>query len=308
MIKLVLITGFLGAGKTTLMQEILTGYRNAKAGVIVNEFGEINIDARLIERKGGEGIRMAELSNGSIFCACIKDKFVDSLIEMSLKDLEYLFIEASGLADPANINQILEGIKNKVLNPYDYKGAICVIDGESFVDLYELLPAITSQLRFCGAAVINKADIIHEEELGAIMKIIDEVNPAAARYVTSYCRIDVSEVVENLVQSLAEDRETSNTYESRPVTFIIRGNLKLPLDALRSFLEAICENTYRIKGFADTDAGPKEISAVGKNIHVNDWDSPMDESELVVISAVGFKIMSELTSNIKKYLDGLVRL
>ena len=54
---------------------------------------------------------MAELSNGSIFCACIKDKFVDSLIELSYKDLDYLFIEASGLADPANMNQILDGIK-----------------------------------------------------------------------------------------------------------------------------------------------------------------------------------------------------
>lgn len=79
-----------------MMQEILTVYSDKKTGVIVNEFGEINIDARLIQK---DGVQMAELSNGSIFCACIKDKFVDSLIELSYKDLDYLFIEASGLAD-----------------------------------------------------------------------------------------------------------------------------------------------------------------------------------------------------------------
>ena len=88
-----------------MMQEILTAYSDKKTGVIVNEFGEINIDAKLIQK---DGVQMAELSNGSIFCACIKDKFVDSLIELSYKDLDYLFIEASGLADPANMNQILE--------------------------------------------------------------------------------------------------------------------------------------------------------------------------------------------------------
>lgn len=308
MIKLVLITGFLGAGKTTLMQEILSEYNNAKVGVIVNEFGEINIDARLIEQESGEGIRISELSNGSIFCACIKDKFVDSLIEMSLRDLDYLFIEASGLADPANINQILKGIEHKVLNSYDYKGAICVIDGENFTDLYELLPAIKSQLRFCGAVVINKADIITEDELGSIMEIIDEINPAVARHVTSYCKIDVKEIIDNLVQSSAEDEDTSNTYETRPVTFIIKGTRKLPIDALYNFIEAISGNTYRIKGFANTDAGYKEISAVGKNIHVNDWNATVDESNLIVISSVGFRLMSELTENIKKYLDGFVRL
>ena len=70
MIQIVLLSGFLGAGKTTLMQRLLDTYKDNKIGVIINEFGEINIDAKLVER---DGIDIAELSNGSIFCACIKD-------------------------------------------------------------------------------------------------------------------------------------------------------------------------------------------------------------------------------------------
>ena len=102
MIQIVLLSGFLGAGKTTLMQRLLDTYKDHKIGVIINEFGEINIDAKLVSR---EGIDIAELSNGSIFCACIKDKFVDGLIAMSKTDIEYLFIEASGLADPSNMGE-----------------------------------------------------------------------------------------------------------------------------------------------------------------------------------------------------------
>ncbi len=306
MIKLVLLTGFLGAGKTTLMKEILNSYGDLKTGVIVNEFGEINIDAKLISR---EGIQMAELSNGSIFCACIKDKFVDSLIEMSLRELDYLFIEASGLADPSNMVQILDGIKNKLLNQYDYRGSVCVIDGESFVDLYELLPAITSQLEFCGAAIINKGDLIDEEQLKEILDIIHEVNERAATYVTSYCKVDIRELVEGITHSDVKARDSSNTRETRPTTFILKGLRKVPYEKLNRFLEEIAVHTYRIKGFADTNTGMKEISAVRKNIHINDWEGPVENTEIVVISAVSFRIMSILTKAIENNgLKGIIRL
>ena len=305
MIKMVLLTGFLGAGKTTMMQEILTVYSDKKTGVIVNEFGEINIDARLIQK---DGVQMAELSNGSIFCACIKDKFVDSLIELSYKDLDYLFIEASGLADPANMNQILDGIKNNVLNPYDYRGSICIIDGESFPELYEVLPAITSQLEFCGAAVINKGDLIDEPQLKEILEIIHGINPEVSTFVTSYCKVNVKEVVDGLTQNNKEARESSNTVSSRPTTFILKGLKTVPYDQLEIFLKEIVGDTYRIKGFAETDRGNIEISTVGKNIHLNSWEGPVERTEIVVISSVGFRMMSILTKAIREYLQGIVRL
>lgn len=305
MIKLVLLTGFLGAGKTTMMQEILTAYSDKKTGVIVNEFGEINIDAKLIHR---DGIQMTELSNGSIFCACIKDKFVDSLIELSYKDLEYLFIEASGLADPANINQILDGIRNNVLNAYDYRGSICIIDGESFAELYEVLPAITSQLEFCGAAVINKGDLIDEDRLKECLEIIHKINPYVETFVTSYCRINVKEIVNNLKQNIKAARESSNTISSRPTTFVLKGLTIVPYDRLAQFLENIVENTYRVKGFAITDKGNIEVSAVGKNIHLTPWEGTVERTEIVVISSVGFKMMSILAKAIRTYLQDIIRL
>lgn len=305
MIKLVLLTGFLGSGKTTLMKEILGTYKGGKTGVIVNEFGEINIDAKLISR---EGVQMAELSNGSIFCACIKDKFVDSLIQMSYQDLDYLFIEASGLADPANIEIILDGIKNKVLNPYDYKGSICVLDGETFIDLYEVLPAISSQLEFCGAVIVNKGDLIDEEQLKEILEIVQGINPQAASFVTSYCKVDIRELVDGIARNDKESRESTNTVESRPPAFVVKGLDTVPYDKLQAFLNDVAPSAYRMKGFAVTDKGNVEVSAVGTHIHIEPWAGDVENTEIVAISSVGFKLMSVLAKGIADHLEGILRL
>ena len=80
------------------------------------------------------------------------------------------------------------------------------------------------------------------------------------------------------------------------------------MDKLEAFLIEIAENTYRIKGFADTDKGNIEISAVGKNIHLNDWNEDVENTEIVVISSVGFKMMSILAKSIETHLKGIVRL
>ncbi|MCL2337534.1 MAG: GTP-binding protein, partial [Firmicutes bacterium] len=162
MTRVILLIGFLGAGKTTLLTSLLESYSDHKIGVVVNEFGEVNVDAKLIKK---DGIEMAELSNGSVFCACIKDKFVDSLIELSLRGLEYLFIEASGLADPANMGEILAGIAHKTLSEYVLEGAICVVDACTFVELSELLPALENQVAYANAVIINKIDLASEEDI-----------------------------------------------------------------------------------------------------------------------------------------------
>ncbi|MEG1931188.1 MAG: GTP-binding protein, partial [Anaerovorax sp.] len=236
MSNLVLLTGFLGAGKTTLMEQILNAYSDKKVGVIINEFGNVNIDATLIRRNG---IEMAELSNGSIFCACIKDKFVDSLIELSGHDLDYVFIEASGLADPANMPQILQGIVAKTVEPYHYRGAICVLDGESFLDLYELLPAIHHQMCYSQGIIINKADLMAPKTLEEIQVKIQEINPHAKRYVTSYCKVDIKEIIDHLGMVLSKGKDTTNTAETRPNTFIVRGETQLSMESLKGFIQDI---------------------------------------------------------------------
>lgn len=304
--QLILLTGFLGAGKTTLLQLVMESLREHKIGVIINEFGDVNVDGQLVAR---DGIQMAELTNGSIFCACIKDKFVDSLIDMSHRDLECVIIEATGLADPANMNSILEGISHKVKQPYDYRGSVCVVDAENFMGLYDLLPAIRAQLEFCGAVIINKADLIDEIQLQEIIEKLDEVNHNITPYVTSYCRIDITELMNHLDPSmakLADARDSTNTVVSRPATFIVKGDQILPYEELERFVRTISPQAYRVKGFAVTDRGNIEISCVGNHVELLSWEQPISKTDIVVISAVGFKMMSLIIAAIGDRLKGLL--
>lgn len=301
MIKLILLTGFLGAGKTTLMTSLLESYQNCKTGVIINEFGTINIDAKLIQK---DGIEMAELSNGSIFCACIKDKFVDSLIAMSKTDIEYLFIEASGLADPSNMPQILDGIRHKTDHNYGYSGSLCIVDGESFLDLLDLLPVLERQVEYGDSVIINKSDLIGQEEIAKISEKIQEINPGVSLYVTSYCRADIRDIVEHFDEKRKEGKETTNTVSSRPASFVLTATALIPFADLEEFLEDIAKDSYRIKGFIRTEQGPLEISAVGRNIQCKPWHGEIEKDQIVVISAIGIRMLSMITTALEKKLKG----
>ena len=297
--RIILLTGFLGSGKTTLLKRLLNNCQK-KIGVIVNEFGSVNIDVRLIET---EGIAVAELLNGSVFCACIKDKFVDSLIEMSRKNLEYLFIEASGLADPSNMISILDGIRPYVENEYTLAGELCVVDGQSFLDLADILPALNRQIRHATAILINKADLIDKARYQETFDYIRALNAQAVIYKTIHCDINVEELMADTTLYLEESEETTNTYESRPTTLVLHADEQIAAKDVVNFLREVAPLTYRIKGFVNTDKGILGISAVGENIETETWDRE-EKTELVLISSVGIRLVSEVIRASKKYVNG----
>lgn len=301
MIQIVLLSGFLGAGKTTLMQRLLDTYKDHKIGVIINEFGEINIDAKLVSR---DGIDIAELSNGSIFCACIKDKFVDGLIEMSKTDIEYLFIEASGLADPSNMGDIVDGIRKDTGDNLLIKGSVCIADGLSFLELVEVLPALERQVKHANAVIVNKMDLIDEDTFKTIAEKIGEINPAVKIYAATHCDVDIKQIVDHFSPNTAGSEETTNTYESRPTTFIVRCDEPIEKEKVIEFIRSISDSSYRIKGFArTTDAGTVEVSGVVNNLIVTPWEGE-EETEIVVISSVGIRMMSLITESAKRITEG----
>jgi G3E family GTPase len=154
MIKVILITGFLGSGKTTLVNNLLK-LKRKKVGVLVNEFGKTGIDGKLI--KGTEH-DVKELNNGSIFCSCIKEDFIKALAEIKDYDIEYLFIEASGLSDPSNIKKILDIVEKVYKYKYEFSGSICMVDAQHFLQQYELLPSLKRQIDHSHTIIINKVD------------------------------------------------------------------------------------------------------------------------------------------------------
>lgn len=305
MIKLVLLSGFLGTGKTTLLKQLLDEFKDEKIGVIVNEFGQISIDGALVEK---EGIKMTELTNGSIFCACIKDNFVASLIALSAEDISYLFIEASGLADPASMTQILTGIAPRTVSDYDYRGSVCVLDAETYLDYYDLLPALHQQVAYSGAIIVNKVDLIDEETLSDVLEQLTSINPTAMIYVTTFCKVDFRNMVEELSVPDKAEEESSNTVESRPKTFILTSEETVSKVALEKLIHRISDSSYRIKGFAVTDEGTLYISGVKNHLEIRPWDTEVDKTEIVVISSVGIRMISILTNELKGELDKIFKI
>jgi len=305
MIKLLLLTGFLGSGKTTLMTNILNSFAGEKVGVIINEFGATGVDGTLLAR---DSVKMQELNNGSIFCACIKANFLQSLIDMSKQDISYLFIEPSGIADPSEMGQILETIAPKLGKAYDYRGLICVVDAETFPKLSRVLPALERQVEYCGAAVINKADLVDEARLEEVTGMINKINPDCEIIVTSYCRFDVHELAGRISPADIAARDSTNTLAARPYSIVLKPNGNVPVGELRGFVEKLMPYAYRIKGFLPCDGGFTAVNAVGGVINIDDWTSDAPIQGLVIISAVGISIISKITDALQGELKESLRL
>ena len=122
--KLFVLTGFLGAGKTTFLKRILHDLEGTKVGVIQNDLGKVNIDGELIEK---DGLELREISQGSIYCSCRKLDFVKALAELAQRGLDYVLVESSGIGDPSNVEELLQAVE--VLQPgaYRFAGLICCL-------------------------------------------------------------------------------------------------------------------------------------------------------------------------------------
>ncbi|MFA7660330.1 MAG: GTP-binding protein, partial [Anaerovoracaceae bacterium] len=280
-------------------------FKDEKIGVIVNEFGQIGIDGSLVEK---EGIKMTELTNGSIFCACIKDNFINSLIALSKEDISYVFIEASGLADPASMSQIIKGISPQTTVPYDYRGSICVVDAETFLDYYDLLPALHQQVAYSGGTIVNKVDLVDEDKLADILEKLASINAIAPIYVTTYCDVEFRKLIDEIKVPDKPDEESSNTVESRPKTFVLTADKTLSRKAMEAFLHDLMEDSYRIKGFANTEDGTLYVSGVRNHMEIVPWEEPAEKTEIVIISAVGIRMMSMITKGLKGELKDILNI
>lgn len=296
--KLILITGFLGSGKTTLLKNLLKEYDNTKIGVLMNEFGETSIDGKLIKNKDFD---LIELTNGSIFCACLKENFIKGLAEFLNHDLEIVFIESSGVADPSNMGSILEMVTKISGKSYDYAGSICIVDGLYFFDQLDLIPALEKQIFYANEVVVNKSDLQAPELLKLIGEKISEINSEAGIHMTSFCDVAVREFVEAMRGGKTAYKQSGNTWESRPKTTVLKTTEIMDFNKFRSFLDEIKVSTHRIKGFVQTNNGNFEVSCVNDFAVMNPWTQPIDETEMVFISSIGIRIISEFHRIWEKY-------
>jgi G3E family GTPase len=294
-INLYLLTGFLGSGKTTFLTNVLKDLSNEKVGVIMNEFGKIGIDGTIIEK---DGMELVEINRGSIFCSCLKLSFVSAMMEMVERSIEYLFVESSGLADPSNIGEILDAIESVKGDVYDYKGAICIVDGMHFLEQIKDLETVERQLKHCHLAVISKIDLIDNKTLEEIKTKIREINNKVTIQEAQFGKFDYDFIDEDLMKNQwVESEDTTNTVENKPKTIGLTYAGEIKKEELTAFLKAVCTDCYRIKGFFKLEDGWNQVDVVNNKIDYKISDTKEKESTLVFISKIGPNVIRKVFSS-----------
>jgi G3E family GTPase len=181
-----LITGFLGAGKTTFLNRIIRRFPpDKKLTLLVNEFGEVGVDGTLVE---GDDIDMMEISKGSIFCVCVKTDFIKGLYELNhTVKPDVLLIESTGVANPSDLKKDLQ--LPIFDNRFDFKEQFCIIDAAHFLDAYEVYASLEKQIASSSAFIINKVDLAGSEAVENIKDVVRRFHPDPHFFETTYADI-----------------------------------------------------------------------------------------------------------------------
>ena len=216
-IPVLLLTGYLGSGKTTLLNRILSNRRGIRFAVIVNDIGEVNIDAELIQKGGivgGEDDSLIALQNGCI-CCTLKMDLVEQLRDiMAMQKFDYIVIEASGICEPEPIAQTICSMADMAPEVTKYgvpymDCIVTVVDALRLKDEFDCGSGLTKknigeedienlviqQIEFCNIILLNKADDVDANELGRIRQIIRGLQPKAQIIPCNYGDVELDRLL-----------------------------------------------------------------------------------------------------------------
>ena len=213
-----LITGYLGSGKTTLLNHILTNTQGYKVAVIVNDIGEVNIDAELIEKGGIVGKKeenLVALQNGCI-CCTLRQDLIEQIYEIvKQQKFDHIIIEASGICEPVpiaqTINFLTENFKSNNMPIFcKLDAVVSVVDALRMVQEFgcgnelvkkdigedDIENLVIQQIEFCDILILNKKSEVTPEELDRVKKIIHNLQPKAKLIETDYSRVEMDDILD----------------------------------------------------------------------------------------------------------------
>lgn len=290
-----IITGFLGSGKTTLLNHILDNKEGLKVAVLVNEFGDINIDSQLLVSIDED---MVELSNGCI-CCTINDSLIETVYQVLEKEIpvDYLIIETTGLADPLPIILTFLATELKYLTRLD--SIITLVDSETFTaDHFDSNIAL-SQIRYGDVVILNKIDRVSSKKLDDLEKFIRREKEGIRLLKSSYGQVPLGllldlgltkeELYKVQLRDFQKNRPISSDNQSTEdfnfVSFV--SDKPFNLDKFEPFLtEKMPINVFRAKGiiwFQQSDLKHIfQLSGLRYDLQAVEWDTS-PQNQLVFI-------------------------
>ncbi|MDA3955181.1 GTP-binding protein [Oceanispirochaeta sp.] len=286
-IDIVLLAGFLGAGKTTVLNELIRLFHDRKLGMLVNDFGEVPVDGSLLKNENPElleeGHKIYEIGNGSIFCSCLKAPFLYGLKYFEKEKPDLLFIEASGLSDPSSMNKILK--EHHLDDQFSIKHVVTLIDPIRYKALITVLEVIGRQISSADQILINKVDLISQKDLEELIHDL-KLRSSAPFQTGSFGQFDYSFIDDETTQVMDEDRESCNTPESRPGSLFLEGTLESE-QVLKDFMGRVESGIYRLKGFLELEGKTFYVSDNTKGYSMTETAKPGIKPGLTVLCPLG---------------------
>jgi len=309
-VPLTILTGFLGAGKTTLLNRILTGNHGLRVGVLVNDFGSINIDAELVV---GVDNNMISLANGCVCCQ-IRDDLIESVEALLARPegIEYILLEASGVADPGGIFATFSDANLRDRIRLD--SVICVVDADQVFAHPEYPPLMELKLHQVGFAdmlILNKVDLAGPEQVAKVRAWLDQYFNRLRIFETNYCQVpyeillgvgrfdpvraglNAHSVGQHCTGQSCHNENQGHDHSKVFSTWSYETDQPLALEALRETLRKLPGSVYRAKGVIYSSEAPQRravLQVVGRRVDISiqeEWGHRERRTRIVAIGAAG---------------------
>jgi G3E family GTPase len=302
-----ILTGFLGAGKTTLLNRILSGDHGLRVGVLVNDFGSINIDAELVVGVDGD---VMSLANGCVCCQ-IRDDLVDSVVSLLGRPeaVEYILLEASGVADPGGIFMTFNDAALRDRIRLD--SVICVIDADQVFAHPEYPPLMELKLHQVGFAdmlILNKVGLAGGERVEKVRAWLEDHFNRLRIVETNYCDVPYEVLLgvgrfdparagvdsparHSCTDPACRDLHHSHDHAAAFGTWSYETERPLELEALREAMRKLPGTIYRAKGVVYAREAPQRravLQVVGRRVDISlheEWGDRTPRTQIVAIGA-----------------------
>jgi G3E family GTPase len=282
--RLILVTGFLGAGKTTFLKNLLLGFQGKHLHVIVNEFGKTGVDGALLSELGAT---IDEISNGSIFCVCRQDRFEEALSDALKKEPDMIMVEASGLSDPTAIRKVLDRYPDM-----DYMGCIALADAVHVHKVLETARMVAKQFAISDVILLNKTDLVDKQQAEAMQRMLAERFPEAKVYATQQGTF-LNDWLEDLNGAAKTNGpEGGHTKDITLQKACITVSAAMTRHQLNHFISLFAGDTWRVKGIVTLNDGVYKADCIGSLVKLQPYTGPLPQgyNQLVALAGAGMML------------------
>ena len=279
---IILVSGFLGAGKTTFLKNYISQHQDNNVLYIINEFSSLDVDGQILAETEEN---ILAISGGSIFCRCLVSDFISMLeavrVDPKFKNIERIMIEASGMADPKVIADMLR--ETKLDEYFELRLIVSIIDSNSFLKLIHTLPNIITQVEAADIIFINKTDIHSEELVSEAYDKIKEINDTSVVIKTKHCQFENSQLdLEHTNNHSLLHGEFAKCKNPDFETYLIEQDAISSVDELKDKILNFEKKVYRAKGYFKSDGKGFKIEYEGNDFFVTE-ETTLDNKKLGIV-------------------------